>query len=482
MAATNNILVQIQDTAKTFAEVLTLASKIYVRIPKSQSQYKWIESTYGLTSPSFDKKLYLTKNDLEYYSYKKIWILSPNDKWGIVREFTRREDYIVSSNGVIVDKSNDPWLKVAIGTGGNMIIYDNINKHLITMALALDQLSSSYALMYSRYEGIIYYEFQGNESTKNTISKLLKYLATAKTAAGPLAPTVPEMFLEAMINETSLFLQEEDVIEIREGIVVDKAFVLSPNSDYLEISTIGAQTVDEQTLLDRFAKSSRGNYVVMAPSYGPWILVHPKLINIIKQMITQYGQIVKQNIQINGVPESSKCEEMIDSARNAIMYVNTDAQRFDIDAYDQAVKFLGLRTNILSTCNIAVPQDPFKLDAFYNFANNACIYRQIDKVNFQNGVYSELYLIPTHNGSIGFPVHITDATKIQAPDLKVDFYPMYPTSNTPSEMIGRSARDGTPWLVLKRNTSCAALMYFILAKSLKAMVTLVPDYKNFKVP
>lgn len=61
MASDQHILVKIQETATTFSEVLKLASKIFIRVPKSQPQYKWVEATYGLTSPSFDKKLYLTK-------------------------------------------------------------------------------------------------------------------------------------------------------------------------------------------------------------------------------------------------------------------------------------------------------------------------------------------------------------------------------------------------------------------------------------
>ena len=477
MASDQHILVKIQETATTFSEVLKLASKIFIRVPKSQPQYKWVEATYGLTSPSFDKKLYLTKKDLEYYSYKRIWILSPNDKWGIVREFTRREQYIVSESGYIMDKSNDPWLKVAIGTGANIVVFDNVIKHLITMALALDQLSSSYALAYRQFNDKIHYEFQGTDAMRNNVQKLLNYLGTAKTAAGPLSPSITEMFLDATVNDTSLYLQEEDVIEIKDGIVVDEAFVLSPRDEYSTIYTISADEAASQAKLDKFANSTRGNFVVMSPDYGPWILVHPKLIHMIKTMITQYGQLVKQNIQINGAPIANKCEELITGARNEIRGIKTEGDiNYNIDAYYQAVRLLQIRTSIVESCNIAVPDDPFQSSSFSPYYS--CQFTLQDKENFKEGAYQEIYIIPTYNGNTSIPVIVDTKEKMELDGLKYSFV----ENDDPSKMYAVSPGSITPWLILKRDPACSSRMYYILAQSISKMVNMVPEYKRVQFP
>ena len=170
----NTVLSKIQQASTDFSQAFMLASKIYVRVPMSQDQYKWVDANYSITSPSFDHALYLTTNDIEYYNYSGIWVLSPNDMWGVVREFTRREDYIVDPvTNVIVDKQNNPWLKVAIGNPGNMTIFQPLIKYLAIATIAFDNISSLHYKTYlkERKNNIITYEFQGSPDERKTNPK-----------------------------------------------------------------------------------------------------------------------------------------------------------------------------------------------------------------------------------------------------------------------------------------------------------------------
>ena len=298
MATPESALAQIQSVATDFSEIYVLASKIYVRVPMSREHFKIVDQDYSIMSSTFDKNLYLTKSDIEYYSSVPVWVLSPNDYWGIVRKFTRNEDIeIDASTGIIMDPSKKPWLKVAIGHPGNLTVFKNIIQFISISIIQYSQVSANYYKQYmeNMNKHIIHYEFQGNEIERNYINKLLTLLISANSDVGDMAPSIPELMFQYFGNDEVLLFDYYDVLELKAGIVVDQVFLLSPDDGYSKIRTITVTRSDNidkeevtqsRELLELFSQSLNGRYAVTIRSSGPWFYIHPKMIPAIKEMIS----------------------------------------------------------------------------------------------------------------------------------------------------------------------------------------------------
>ena len=408
MATPESALAQIQSVATDFSEIYVLASKIYVRVPMSREHFKIVDQDYSIMSSTFDKNLYLTKSDIEYYSSVPVWVLSPNDYWGIVRKFTRNEDIeIDASTGIIMDPSKKPWLKVAIGHPGNLTVFKNIIQFISISIIQYSQVSANYYKQYmeNMNKHIIHYEFQGNEIERNYINKLLTLLISANSDVGDMAPSIPELMFQYFGNDEVLLFDYYDVLELKAGIVVDQVFLLSPDDGYSKIRTITVTRSDNidkeevtqsRELLELFSQSLNGRYAVTIRSSGPWFYIHPKMIPAIKEMITVYQTIRKQNADANGGQEIPRtCEYWVAQAKNDLKYLAQEKYDNNIGLYGLAVKLLKTRQALLDKCIISTGNDPIN---DVNVVTHCQLTQEVLRkfIQQKDGV-AELYVFPVNS-------------------------------------------------------------------------------------
>tara|TARA_B100000767_G_C19778171_1_gene544034 strand:- start:1874 stop:3322 length:1449 start_codon:yes stop_codon:yes gene_type:complete len=474
MATPESALSNIQSIATDFSETYLLACKIYVRVPGSREQFKIVDQDYSIMSSTFDKNLYLTKSDVEYYSNVPIWVLSPNDFWGVVRKFTRNEDIeIDASTGIIMDPSKKPWLKVAVGHPGNLTVFTSIIQYLSMSLVMYSQTSANYFESYKQNinNHVINYEFQGNEHERTYIRKLLSSAITGYSRAGPMAPSIPEVMLRYFGNDNVLLFDYYDVLEVRAGIVVDEVFLLGPENAYSRMVTINVNNKDGTVnnnglkVLNEFGQSANGRYAISLKSSGPWFYVHPKMIPALKEIITMYDTIHKQNTDGNGGQDVKfTCEEHIAHAMNLMTYLSLDNIENNNRLYSLAVQLLKIRTDLLdpTNCLISVANDP--IDG--NQPRLGCKLDKtiLDDFKARNRGITELYIFPVNQTGQVINEAIThinsiDNMKVNGVDLK---------KNT-DEYVKTGYYN---WLVLYDNADVARVMAKALYDSVqKILVT-----------
>ena len=472
MATPESALAQIQSVATDFSEIYILACKIYVRVPMSREHFKIVDQDYSIMSSTFDKNLYLTKSDIEYYSSVPIWVLSPNDYWGIVRKFTRNEDIeIDASTGIIMDPSKKPWLKVAIGHPGNLTVFKNIIQFI---SISIVQYAQVSALYYKKYienmnQHIIHYEFQGNDVERKYINNLLTMVTSAHADVGDMAPSIPELMLHYFGNDEVILFDYYDVLEVKAGIVVDQIFLLSPEDGYSKIRTITVtlknnpteiekkQFTDSNDLLALFSQSLNGRYAVTIRSSGPWFYIHPKMIPALKEMITTY-QAIRKNVadQNGGIDVPRTCESNVARAKYRLKYLAvTDYD--NVGMYSMAVQLLKIRQSLLDNCILSIGNDPIRNpDVRLHCKLTKSI---LDLFKKKDQGISELYVFPVNrSGDVVDDAirHVTDVDKMEVHNKNLKH-------NTDDEVN----TNGYPWFVLYNETKNASVM----AKALHASIT-----------
>ncbi len=472
MATPQSALAQIQSVATDFSETYVLACKIYVRVPKSREQYKMVDQNYSIMSSSFDQNLYLTKSDVEYYSSVPIWVLSPNDYWGIVRKLTRNEDIeIDATTGVIMDPSKKPWLKVAIGHTGNLTVFKDIIQFLSISTVAYAQVSALHYKLYMNNidNHIIHYEFQGNDVERKYINNLLTMVTSAHADVGDMAPSIPELMLHYFGNDEVVLFDYYDVLEVKTGIVVDQIFLLSPEDGYSKIRTITVTLKNNPTnieknkfkesndLLSLFSQSLNGRYAVTIRSSGPWFYIHPKMIPALKEMITTYQAIRKNVAEQNGgndVPRT--CEGNVARAKYRLKYLAiTDYD--NVGMYSMAVQLLKIRQSLLDNCILSIGNDPINntdVRLYCKLTKNI-----LDMFKKKDQGISELYIFPVNvSGHIVDDAirHVTDADNMEVYNKNLKH-------NKDDEVN----TNGRPWFVLYNETKNSSVM----AKALHASIT-----------
>ena len=472
MATPEKALATLNNIAKDFAECYILACRVYVRTPASRDQYKHVDANHSIMSSSFDSNLYLTKADVEYYAGVPIWILSPNDYWGNVRQFTRNEDIEIDpTTGIITDQSKKPWLKAAIGNPGNLTVFNNISKFLPISTVMYDQVTAMYYQSYldNVKNHVIHYEFQGNPNERMYISKLLTMAVNAYSRAGPMAVTIPELLMQYFGNDDVMLFDYYDVLEVKAAVVVDEVFLLSPNDAYSTIHSITIMkrdaTIDKEQCkkLALFGQGVNGKYAVTIQSSGPWLYVHPKLIPAFKEMITMYDNIRKQNADGNGGQDVRfTCEEHIARAMHLMKYLSVDDYEHNMGLYSLAVQLLKIRKDLLdpANCLISVGNDPINGSA----TKRDCKLKKTILDNFKAGNQgiTELYVFPVNISGDVINEEITHITTkdnmvVNGVDLKNNKNDIVMTNNH-------------PWLVLYNEGKSSGIMAKALYDSVKKII------------
>jgi len=412
----STILNDINKAAIAYNEALVLAKRIYNRVPGSHNAYKWVEANQGFMSPMFNKALYLKNSDLEYYEFKNVWILSPNDEYKMVRQFARIEDYNVDAYGTIVNASYEPWLKVAIGTTQNMTVFTEIVPALRYAQLALENISATFFKEYKKFTGSLFPEFQGNQMEIKIIKSLLESAAMAFAEAGGLngADTVGQLLFEMYKNDATVFLQMEDVNLVREGAYIDAIMVIAP-PEYNQIKEFHYKKSEAE--LKTFQDNQNKSFAISLPNSDPYYVVHPKLVGGLRDIIRVYTDIKQRKLNESG-PNLNIDQCPVYRARALILLNRIPTITSKEAAYSITFEMLTLIKNLKYNCDIyAGNVSDFVLQTISFPPLTLEVVSELRKKQFPNGI---IVLIPDKTGQ-AIAIEVWTSDKPQSGTYKPDY-------------------------------------------------------------
>ena len=411
----STILNDINKAAIAYNAALVLAKRIYNRVPSSHNAYKWVEANQGFMSPTFNKALYLKNSDLEYYEFKNIWILSPNDEYKMVRQFARIEDYNIDAFGTIVNASYEPWLKVAIGTTQNMTVFTEIVPALRYAQLALENISSTFFREYKNFKGSLYPEFQGNQMEVKIIQQLLESAAMAFAEAGGLngADKVGQLLFEMYSNDTTVFLQMEDVNLVREGAYIDAIMVIAP-PEYNQITEFHYKK-DDPTL-KTFQDNQKKTFAISLPNSDPYYIVHPKLIGGLREIIKAYTLIKQKRLDEAG-PSINMDQCPVYKARGLFLLNRVPTISSKEAAFTITLEMLTLIKNLKFNCDTYagdLSDQILKARSYPALTNK--VVSELKNKQFPQGI---IVLIPDKTGQV-IAIEVWTSDKPQSASYKPD--------------------------------------------------------------